>query len=341
MAPPRRHWLVRFLNQFRLAFRLLFDRRVSVWLKLFLVGAPLLYFVIPLPDDILPFLGILDDVIFITLCVLVFNVLAPDSAKEKYCRELKGTRLLDLYRYPSEGRDLALGFGVTFGLLALLGYLAGMLAIFFFVIGYFSARFMRSSMLANALHVNERQLPHLFALLQKAQTHLPPLRVHLLVIQNPMLNAFAFGFEEPYTIVLTSDLVERLTPQEIQAVIAHELGHIHFGHVRLTSLMGGMSGLFSLLRLLFFQWQRSCEYSADAVALLATDGDLEAVVSMMLKLASGLTRHDLDVQAFLDQLEQDGAQDAGMAEKMSTHPFIVNRVRRLMSMTGKAPSKPS
>ena len=75
------------------------------------------------------------------------------------------------------------------------------------------------------------------------EQHLSPVNVELFVTQEANMNAYTYGYSEPYNIILTSGLVERLNEAEIQAVIGHELGHIYFGHVRLTNLMGGLAVL--------------------------------------------------------------------------------------------------
>ena len=48
--------------------------------------------------------------------------------------------------------------------------------------------------------------------------------------QNPVVNAFTGGVERPI-IVLYSQLIERLNDEEVLAVVAHEVGHIHAEHV--------------------------------------------------------------------------------------------------------------
>ena len=324
------------LNHFRLSGRLLFDRRVSFWLKAFMIGLPVIYYVIPLPDDLIPIplLGIADDAIFVGLLTLIFNAMCPRTLVAEHRQILWKSALapafnLDAYRFPTESRDLAIGFAFTFGLLAVFGYLAGLLGLLLLGIGYITSRIARGNILANAVQISQQQLPDLNQALTEAQKRLPPVKVHLFVTQNPLMNAFTFGFDEPYSIVLTSGLVEKMNASEIRAVIGHELGHIVFEHVRLTTLMGGLGGW---LRLLFYQWRRSCEYSADALALVACDGNLTPVVSTMLKLGSGLTNVPIDVQAFLDQLDDASGREASMAEKLSTHPFLVNRVRRLKQL---------
>ena len=326
---------LKFFNHFRLTWRLARDKRVGQWLKLFLGGAPLIYAAIPMPDDLLPVVGLLDELVFIGLCTLIFKAACPMAIVNEHKRAIEGgegnpAADLDLYRYPSEPRDLASGFAITFLLLILGGWYAGILGALLFGFGYLSASLMRGRALSNAVQVTENQLSHLYDPLKAAQENLSPRKVALFVTQNPVMNAYTFGYGEPYTIILTSALVERLTPGEIQAVIGHELGHIHLGHASLISLMAGIGGV---ARLLFYRWSRSCEYSADTIALLASGGDPKPVISSLLKLSSGLTDVSVDVETFLSQAEGESATTT-VAELASTHPFMNNRIKNLVKQKG-------
>jgi len=328
----KKSMLDKLIDHFRLTWRLAHDKRVSLWLKLFLGVTPLVYAGIPTPDDALPVVGLLDELVFLGLCTLVFNAACPMGIVNEHKRVIEGSEGypgadLDLYRYPSEQRDLASGFVITFLLLILGGWYAGILGAILFGFGYLAAAIMRSRALSNAVQVTESQLSHLYGPLLAAQRNLPPTKVELFVTQNPVLNAYTFGYGEPYTIILTSALVERLTPAEIQAVIGHELGHVHLGHASLISLMSGIGGI---ARLLFYRWSRSCEYSADSIALLASGGDITPVVSSLLKLSSGLTDVSVDVDTFLRQADGENGTAASVAELTSTHPFISNRIRNLV-----------
>lgn len=324
--------LLKFYNHLRLTWRLARDDRVNIFLKLFLVLVPFAYTLFPLPDDLLPVVGLLDDILFFGLCSLIFIALCPPAVVTEHKMKIEGKTQekpvpLDTHRYPSENRDLALGFGITFFVLLLSGYLGGIIGTLLFALGYISAAVMRSQMMNNGVQVTESQFPHIHEPFQAAQNHLPPRKVDLVVTQEPKMNAFTFGYQEPYTVILTSGLVERLTSEELQAVIGHELGHIHFGHVRLTTLMMGLGGL---PRLLFYKWRRSGEYSADAVALVASNGIPQPVVSALLKITSGMTDVPVDVEAFLSQTEEDDDTLASVAQLTSTHPFINKRIKNLV-----------
>lgn len=333
--------LIAIYDHFRLTWRLLQDHRVNSSLKIFLIGLPLVYFIFPLPHDAIPLIGMLDDLFFLSVASLIFIALCPPSLVAEHRRALAGGPAkpgfnLDPYRNPGEMQDLAFGFALMIGLLAGFGYLAGLLALGLFALGFFATAMMRGRLLGNAVQVSERQLPRLYRSFQAAQTNLPPVKINLFVIQEPSMNAFTFGYREPYAIVLTSGLVERMRPEEIQAVIGHEMGHILFEHVRLVSLMAGLSGLF---RIIFYKWTRSCEYTADAIALLSTGWKLEPVATAMLKLASGLNEIEIDLDEFLAQVDGQSKTAADSAEFFSSHPFINKRILRLVELAKNPPHK--
>lgn len=61
-------------------------------------------------------------------------------------------------------------------------------------------------------------------------------------------NAFASGLgPATYKVTVTTGLIQRLTPRELQAVLAHELGHIHAGDVRLLTLCYVYGGIFGAI----------------------------------------------------------------------------------------------
>ena len=108
----------------------------------------------------------------------------------------------------------------------------------------------------------------------------------------------------------------------VQAVIAHELGHLKCDHgVWLTianllasgtlSVLPGLSGAVeeSLLR-----WLRAAELTCDRAALLVAQ-DSRVVVSALMKLAGGspTLSKELNIDAFLEQV-------ARMAANWSAKP---------------------
>jgi heat shock protein HtpX len=78
------------------------------------------------------------------------------------------------------------------------------------------------------------------------------------IIDDPALNAFATGRDENHTAVaITSGLLQKLNRDELQGVIAHEIGHIRNRDVRLMVLLSILLGAIVILswyatRFLFF-----------------------------------------------------------------------------------------
>ena len=89
--------------------------------------------------------------------------------------------------------------------------------------------------MASTIRLSPTQLPHLY-------NHLPPICKRLGIAEpefylemNPVPNAWTFGDTKIY-ITITSGLVELLNDEELNAVIAHECGHILCRHVLYHSL---------------------------------------------------------------------------------------------------------
>ena len=331
----RLRMLKKFGNYLRLVWRLTWDKRVSIFLKIAFLGLPLLYLAVPDPFDVAPIVGQLDDLAFIILGVLIFTSLCPASMVAEHKDEIAGrtpeTAGLEAFRYPDEIRDLAIGILVVIVILIAGGYLAGFFGLGIVLTAYFAARIRRGYMLSNVVEASPQQFPEIYSAFQKAQDNLAPIAVKLCIYQNPSLNAYTFGLDAPYTIVLTSGLVHKLNTDELQAVIGHEMGHILLGHVRLTNLMS------YTVNLLFFKWARSSEYSADAIALQSCGGDPKPLISALLKITSGLEPKDIDLDKFLKQT-QDSAPIDMLGEIVNTHPYTNKRIRRLVVLSQQTPS---
>ena len=336
--------LIKVLNHFRLTGRLLKDGRVNIWLKAALIVFPVIYAAIPLAieiPDFVPLIGLVDDLALIGMGTLIFNAVSPSTIVQEHVQTLQGVSgsdgaNLEVYRHPDELRNLGIGLLVSVVALLATGMAVGFVWLLLFGLGYIFTGLGRARFLANAIQCTPTQLPELHKALLASQAGLPRVTVNLFITQNPVMNAFTFGYREPYTIVLTSGLVEKLTLEEIQAVIGHELGHIHFSHVVLINIMG--MSITGIERLIFYLWSRSCEYTADAVALHASANDPRPMISALLKLASGLQNVSVDLDDFLAQVQKgDENKVSEKAEMLSTHPFIHNRIRRLLQISSRSP----
>jgi Zn-dependent protease with chaperone function len=85
--------------------------------------------------------------------------------------------------------------------------------------------------ISSSVLVSDLQLPELHQLLQDACQILDLEPPELYVRQHPVPNAYTFAMrgKQPFIVIHTS-LIDLLTPAEIQAVMAHELGHLKCDH---------------------------------------------------------------------------------------------------------------
>lgn len=222
------------------------------------------------------------------------------------------------------------------------------------IFGMFGERAIRLAFKANAVRVSENQYPWVHQRLLRVCEVMDVETVpEVYVSQTPVVNAGAVGMNEPF-IVLNSSMLEVLTRDEVEAVIAHEVGHIMSGHVLYRTLLillmqlavfryplAGIAVLPLLLALL--EWNRKSELSCDRAALLAMQ-DRDTVLSSLMKLAGGTRGEELDLQEFIAQSDdyKEGGEVLDTVYKLmnllgATHPFAVVRVAELRSWieTGK------
>ncbi len=108
---------------------------------------------------------------------------------------------------------------------------------------------------ANARPVDKSVAPQLYNVVEEmsiaAGLPRPP---PVYVIDDPSLNAFAAGYDPRKAVVaVTAGLLKRLTRDELQGVIAHEIGHIKNHDVKFMTLAGVMVGSIVLISRVFLR----------------------------------------------------------------------------------------
>ena len=214
--------------------------------------------------------------------------------------------------------------------------------------GLFPQRALRLMFLASSVKVSEQQFPHIHEMLRDACYVLDLEKVpELYVVQQPLVNAMAVGLNEPF-IVLNSGLVDLLDPEELRAVIGHEVGHILSGHAVYSTMLAilillaariawmpiGYLGLRGIIWGLE-EWFRKAELSCDRAGLLAGQ-DVESARRALMKLAGGSRMSELSHDAFHAQAkEYDAVPDVrdGLLKLLqlegNSHPFAVVRFAEL------------
>lgn len=203
--------------------------------------------------------------------------------------------------------------------------------------------------LASSILVGPDQLPELHQGLLDACRILDIEAPQLYIRQNPSPNAYTFAMrgKQPF-IVVHSSLLDLLTPAEVQAVIAHELGHLKCEHsVYLTianifmlgaGLLPGGGFVAQQLQEQLMEWVRCAEFSCDRAALLVSQ-EPRIVASVMMKLTGGspTIANQLNLDAFLAQArayDQASQGDLGqtirhMQTAPLSHPLPVLRAREI------------
>ena len=214
------------------------------------------------------------------------------------------------------------------------------------IFGMFGERAIRLAFKANAVRVSEKQYPWIYERTLRVCEIMDLKEIpEVYVSQTPLVNAGAVGMSDPF-IVLNSYMLEVLDRDEVEAVLAHEVGHILSGHVLYRTLLllimqlamfrypiAGLALLPILWALL--EWYRKSELSCDRAALLAVQ-DKEIVMSSLMKLAGGTRGETLDLDEFIAQSEEyrEGGDLLDSVYKVlnvigATHPFSVVRVAEL------------
>lgn len=201
--------------------------------------------------------------------------------------------------------------------------------------------------LATGIKVTCNQYPSIHKMLTESCTILDLPTPQLYIRQNPTPNAYTLAMQgnQPF-IVIHSSLIELLTPKELQAVIAHELGHLKSEHgvfITMANLLLLMLPLpepiVENLNLRLLSWRRAAELSCDRAMLLVTQ-DCGVALSALVKLTGGMVKYsgELNVDEFIkqadmfDKISNDSWFGRRVRDSMinsTTHPLPILRVREL------------
>jgi len=212
--------------------------------------------------------------------------------------------------------------------------------------GFFSEKPIRLAFLANSVRVSDRQFPRVKRLYEDVlQTLDAPEEYPLFVSQTPIVNAGAYGMDEPF-IILNSGTVKLLDDEQLSYVMGHEVGHIMSDHVlyrTMTKILIQLAGMgFPIVGLAaravlvaLLEWSRKSELSSDRAGLLAVQNP-HGVMNTMLKMAGGGDDDELNLDEFIIQAEE-YRETGDVADQVlkvlnlmgQSHPFYVLRVAEI------------
>ena len=265
------------------------------------------------------------------------------------------------------GDDMALAASWLGGTVPLAFIVAGI----WFAISYFGSQTM-IDLMTGARKVERKSEPDLYNLLENLAISRGLRTPTLRVIDNDSLNAFATGLHEgQYSITVTRGLVNTLTRDELEAVLAHELTHVINKDVRTMVIASIFAGIISVIAELVFRGliysrgggrrdnknalpliliglafaavgfalaivirmmlSRTREYVADAGAVELTKNP-DAMISALRKVEG---RSSLKGPDELQQLFLDNQPDGvGLEGLFASHPPIQKRIDALVRFGG-------
>lgn len=244
-------------------------------------------------------------------------------------------------------------------------------ALVYAIIQYFAAAKLAVAM-TGAQEIEKKDNPRLFRIVENLAitTGLPTPRVY--VIDDPAPNAFATGRDPKHAIVAaTSGLLEIMDDRELEAVLAHEMGHVQNYDIRVSMIAFGLVSVIGLLsdivlRMLFFgdrrdnnsnpaiyivgiiviilapiiaavvqlAVSRQREYLADATGAMTTR-DSEGLVSALEKLQH-YGRPMQQQNSAMAHLFFNNPLKSGFFNRLfSTHPPLEDRIARLRQNAAK------
>jgi heat shock protein HtpX len=251
----------------------------------------------------------------------------------------------------------------------------GMILAFFVAAGMNFFSYFYSDKLALSMYraqpVTREQLPRVYHIMDRILPRMALPMPKIYVIPNDSPNAFATGRNPKHAAVaVTQGILNLLNDEELEGVLAHELGHVRNRDIltssiaatlagaitllaqtaRFASIFGGSrddrgrmdgGGLFMIIlapiaaTLIQLAVSRSREYEADATGAHVT-GNPYALASALQKLDAYSRRLPLQASASTAHLfiVAPFLGGASLANLFSTHPPMARRIERL---TGRPP----
>ncbi len=250
------------------------------------------------------------------------------------------------YRNESEGWILT----VTLVILVVAGVIAAgptlclapILVLIMIGVAYGMNRSAHMDLMRRAKPVTPQTSPPLYALVHECQAKLQPGTVDVFVVPSNQLNAYTFGFSEPRVVVLYSALLQVMDEDELKFILGHEMGHVALGHTWLNTLLGGMAGVpvglgaAVIITFAFRWWNRECEFSSDRAGLLAC-GEPRKAITAMVKLVAREADTPQEIAQVLRALDrQDDSLTSVLAQSMSTHPMLIQRINAIQKYSQSA-----
>lgn len=282
-------------------------------------------------------------------------------------------------------RNTILIMAVFVGLISAIGwavsYLYGNSSISYWVIGgalvYALLQYFFASKLAvamtGAVAIEKRDNPRLYRIVENLAITLGIPTPKVYIINDSAPNAFATGRDPKHAIVAaTTGLLDIMDDSELEAVMAHEMGHVQNYDIRVSMIAFGLVSAISvlsdvILRMMFFGGDNRDNNASPLMLIVGIVVVILApIIAVIIQLAISrqreyladatgamTTRHPEALAKALEKLQQHGKPmkkqntasahlffssplKPGMINRLfSTHPPLEDRIARLRGNDGK------
>lgn len=279
---------------------------------------------------------------------------------------------------------LTILFALLGGILVGLGFLIGGISLAFwfllfalafnFVMYFVSDKIVLAS--TGAKVVSEEEAPRLHAIVSRLAANAGIPKPKVAIVRSPQPNAFATGRNKEHAVVaVTTGLLNIMNDDEVEAVLAHEIGHVihrdmlvstvaasiataisYIGHlIAWIAILGGLGGrggrdngartiaalgaaILAPLAATFVQLaiSRSREYYADEASAVLTKKPY-SLIRALTKIEQMIYRGaPLNAEPSTASLWiANPFKGSSMLELFSTHPSTENRIKRLEEIARK------
>jgi len=226
--------------------------------------------------------------------------------------------------------------------------------------------------LSGAKEIEKRDNPRFYRIVENLAITLGMPNPKVYIIDDPAPNAFATGRDPKHAVVAaTTGLLEIMDDREVEAVMAHEMGHVQNYDIRIGMIAFGLVSAIGILsdtimRILFFGNDRNNNLSPAVIVVGLVVVVLAPIIAVIVQLAisrqreyladasGAMTTRDAEglakalekLQAYGQPMRRQNSSMAhlyisnplkggGVAKLFSTHPPLQERINRLRNNANK------
>ncbi|MDB5167281.1 MAG: htpX [Candidatus Saccharibacteria bacterium] len=253
-----------------------------------------------------------------------------------------------------------------------IAYIVIVVAVLYAFIQYFIASKLLIAS-TGATEIEKKDNPRYYRIVENLAITIGVQTPKVYIIDDPAPNAFASGRDPKHSVVAaTSGLIELMNDQELEAVMAHEMGHVQNYDIRVSMIAFGLVSAIGfltdiVLRMFFFGGNRRDSNTSPVVLVIGIIVLILApIIAVIIQLAVSrqreyladatgalTTRNPEALESALTKLEEFGRPmrkqstssahlfindplKPGLFSKLfSTHPPLADRIARLHANEAK------